>query len=207
MGGLSGEFLCSFCFCAKLDQHESLAIGITALGDTRQGIGCGVLDTGALIWEGVEICVGPRRSLSGPDRGPRSLCAGPRRSPCRAPVLCVGPRRSLRLGPVLSVLGSGALCRALCVGPGALCVRARRSLCQASALSVSGPGALCVGPGWLCGASPLSCCLRHSLCRCRGPTLSVSPPIRSAGPQLRSVCHPSSQARSLFPGGNPKPYC
>ena len=26
-------------------------------------------------------------------------------------------------------------------------------------------------------------------------------------PSSRSVCHPSSRARSLFPGENPKPYC
>ena len=36
------------------------------------------------------------------------------------------------------------------------------------------------------------------------------PPIHPCGladPQLRSACHPSSPARSLFPGENPKPYC
>ena len=39
------------------------------------------------------------------------------------------------------------------------------------------------------------------------PSLHLACHIRSAGPQFRSACHPSTQARSLFPGENPKPYC
>ena len=40
-----------------------------------------------------------------------------------------------------------------------------------------------------------------------GATRGPPAPIRVRGPPLRSACHPSSPARSLFPGENPKPYC
>ena len=128
----------------------------------------------------------------------------------------------------LSVSGPDALCvgPALSASPSVLCVGPRRSLCHAPALSVSGPAALSLsvsalsvlGPGGplpaLSASSPAA--LRRSLCR--GPALSVSlchppqlgsacHPSGPAGPQLRSACHPSSPARSLFPGGNLKPYC
>ena len=45
----------------------------------------------------------------------------------------------------------------------------------------------------------------HPVC---GPPAPIRmPPIRSAGLQLRSACHPSSPAPSLLPGENPKAYC
>ena len=179
------------------------------------------------------LCVGPRRSLCralcrGPAlsaSGPRTLCVGARRSLsgpgafCVTHWLCRGPalfvRRSLCRGPALSVSG-----------PGAVCVGARRSLCVTHwrcpparflSLSLSGPGGFSLRPQW-------SLCLIRSVYRIElqvyymirvPPIRSAGPPlrsvrhpsIRSAGPQLRSACHPSSPARSFFAGENPKPYC
>ena len=131
-----------------------------------------------------------------------------------------GPGALPPLSVAVSVLGPGALyvgarrslCpapKALCVGPGALCVGARRSPCRAwRSLAVRLCVALCVGPGALCRApallvsGPVLCvgarCVGARRSLCRGPT---------AGPQLRSACHPSSPARSLFPGENPKASC
>ena len=84
-----------------------------------------------------------------------AVCAGPRRSLCRAPALSVWMRGFSVSGPSGFCVGSR---RSL---SGAFCVGARRYLCRIPALFVSGPGTLCVG-------------VRRSLCRC--PALSVSAP-------------------------------
>ena len=162
--------------------------------------------------------------LSGPALSRRSLVSGPG-------ALDVGPRLPLCRAPALSPSRPGALA-VLCVGPGALCL-ARRSLCQAPS---SRRAAVCVGArrslSHLCRTL-----LRRRLCvhqlrapptsnprathavlraptsdpRVRvppsGPQAPSSDPSASAGPQLRSACHPSSPARSLFIGENPKQYC
>ena len=161
----------------------------------------------------VGVCVGARRSVSGP--GAPSLCGGP--------ALCVGARRSFVSGP--GAVGAGALCvgprRSLCRGPALFLSRVflyRRSalfsapLCRGAALRRSlrvGTRRLCQrvcrGPGlpggvgdWVAVSMSGSCALQlRSACHPSGP----------AGPQLPSACHPSSPARSLFPGENPKPYC
>ena len=166
---------------------------------------------------------GPLPTLSVP--GPGGLCVGARRSLCQASVvsvLCRGPAlsvsrpgvafgRFLCRGPALSLYVGARRClcrgpRCLCQGlalSGGLCVGARRSLCRGA-----GPGNLCQG---LCqGPAVLP---QPSLCRASGPPIrSRGPPDQrathpSTGPQLRSACHPSSPARSLFPAENPKPYC
>ena len=110
--------------------------------------------------------------------------------------LCVGPRRSLCRGPTLSV--GASLCRARCQG---LCRRASvLSHNSVSGPAVSGPGAFCVG-AQRSPAFSVGVCVwvrRSSLdALCVAPRRSL----------LRSACHPSGPARSLFPGENPKPYC
>ena len=140
--------------------------------------------------------------------GPCALSVGPRRSLCQGPRLSVRARVSVS-GPGALSSGPGALCRGLCPGPAvlfftlcvsgpvsvsgpsALCVGPRCSLCWGSALSVSGPDgaplcslAVCVGPS---GSSDPRAHL-HVIHRVRGPSTQIRvSPIRSAGPQLRSV--------------------
>ena len=106
---------------------------------------------------------------------------------CSHVEICVGPRSvsgpddiCVRARRSLCRSRPGALCRApaLCVGPGALCIGHHNALCV-------GPGALCFAPGALCVA-----------------THSAAP--NATGPQLRSVCHPSSPTRSLFPRREPQ---
>ena len=139
--------------------------------------------------------------------GPGALCV---RARCEGPALCRSLWQDLCRAPAfspLSVLSPAAL-SLFVSGPNAFCVRPRCSLCRAPACRRA-PGALCVGPGAfhvgrrpaLSVSGPGALCVgtRHSLCRGR--------PSGFAGPQLRSACHPSSPARSLFPGENPKTYC
>ena len=57
------------------------------------------------------LCVGARRSVSGPG----ALCVGAQRSVCRGPALFVSAGSVCR-GPALSVSGPGALRRSVCVG-------------------------------------------------------------------------------------------
>ena len=183
--------------------------GALCVGPWRSTVsGPGALCVGARR----SLCWGPTLSVSGPDAllsvsGLGSLCVGLSRgrSVCRAPAprrsLCGAPalsRRSLCRGPALSVellcwaaRSLGTFCRPLGV-----CIGAR------PVLSVSGPGAagvgprLCVGPRHsrsLClavcvgpGCAAQNSSITHPL---RDPQLispSV-PPIRSAGPQLRSA--------------------
>ena len=111
-----------------------------------------------------------------------------------------------------------ALCVRICVGPALspLCVRVSAHPSGARALASNPRAPWCRGPP----SAPLR---RAALIRvppslaspptptfaliCVPPIQIHMPPIRSAGPKLRSACHPSSPARSFFPGENPKPYC
>ena len=138
---------------------------------------------------------GPGGLCVGPLSGPNAVCVGARslggasalRSVLEASLnisLYQAQGLSVYLGPALSVSGPGAFCR--CRDP---VVLSQHCLCQ--------------GPGSLWGGA-----------RCRVPALAARirvPPIRqqrlvgsahathpAAGPQLRSACHPSSLARSLF---------
>ena len=178
------------------------------------------------------LCIGPLCSLY---RAPARSVSGPSLSVSGLRALCVGPRRSLHPAPALSVSGPGALRVGPERSPGALCVGPRRSLCPGPALDLCQAPALsrrslcragerwaparsiCVGPR-ACPALSVSGRPR-SLCRgpCRvkalSPRRSLTPihvPIHVRGPLTqirRSACHPSSPARSIFPGENPKPYC
>ena len=147
----------------------------------------------------------PQRSVSSPGAlcvGPGALCVGARRSDPGA--LCVryvsvsGPG-SLSLSATAPCVGPRcSLCRAPCQGPG-MFIRMSPSR---SAGPSSDPRAT------LSATHPISPASSHPqpLIRPRGPP-APAPPIQSAGPQLRSACHPSSSVRSLFPGENPTPYC
>ena len=189
-----------------------------ALCQGLQWSGPSALCVGALH----SLCRAPALSVSRPALSVgvcvlRTALSGPG-TLCRGPALSVSGRRSLRLSapalcrcPVLSTCPC-SLCRApvrsrrsLCLGL-ALCVGAWRFLCRGSSCQGS---ALCVGPrrslfssspdlsGWAGFEAQL-----QSACA----PIRV-PPIQPPGPQLRSACHPSSPARSLFSGENPKPYC
>ena len=124
------------------------------------------------------LCVGARRSVSGPG----AVCVGPRRCPALSVRVGIGARRSFSaqcLCRVSSRPGSLSLCRAphLCVGAcqssSPLSV-SRRSLSGSvsrpggpfQALFVSGPGALCVG----------ALCVGARRALCRGPALFASRP-------------------------------
>ena len=172
----------------------------------------------------------PAMGINGtsPAGRPASLSRGPALSPslcrdlCWAPALSVSGPGPLCVGPsMLSVSDPAALSLSvsgpstLCVGAGALCVGPRHSLCR-------GPGALCIEP-----RHSFAVCVgpRHSLSLFvvgPGPAAQVRlirmSPIRSTrapnacspirapssdARQLRSTCHPSSPARSFFPGENP----
>ena len=157
-----------------------------------------------------------RRSLFG---GRRSLCRGPalsvgarrrdRRSLCRAPALFVSARHSLYLAAAISVR--------VCLEPGLFLYRSLAlfgALCRGPTLSYRAPAisvTVCLEPGLFLDYARRSPTVR--LCRAAaGPSSRATaarapsrvPPIRH---RLRSACHPSSPARSLFPGENPKPYC
>ena len=176
------------------------------------------------------LCVGARRCLS---QGP-ALCVGRQRFVSGPGTFCRGPAllASGRSVPALFVRARRSLCRgaAVCVSrPNDLCVGARRFLCRASlcvgvrrgdrpALFVSGPPLR--GPSSEAGSGPSSNPrparpparirvppIRHCGTQLRSPPAPIRVPLRPCGPQLESACHPSSPARSLFPGENPRPYC
>ena len=163
------------------------------------GSGPGALSVGAQR----SLCRGPALSVSGPGAAPRhslsgSLSGPSSRSLCWRPSgLCVRARRFHIWGPVgVCVGGRQSSLNALWIGP-------RRSL------SVSGPGTLCCVP-------PIRRCGRPAPIQLRsayhpsGRRVQSNPPTprqSGRGPQLRSACHPSSAACSLFPGESPKPYC
>ena len=167
-------------------------------------------------------------SASGPGTfcvggGPGAFCVLSLAVSGPAPNTVCQARRSLCRAPALSVSGCCARPLSICVGVrrlGTLCVGARRSL----PLSVSGPGALCVSaPSSLRAPAPIrtlrapSSDIRSALAlhatyplptnpRATHPGRKSTAPIRvwSAGPQLRSACHPSSPARSLFSRREPQ---
>ena len=141
------------------------------------------------LW--VDVCVGPRHSLSRP-----ALCVG------RPGALCVGPQQPLCRAP--------ALWCSLCEDP-ALSARRALSLCRGRALSVSAP-TLCVGAGALCVGAGLgrgalfNCCLcrvRQSLscpalwpilfCRPKAqiPRTPKSHPVTSSDPPHILSTHPT----------------
>ena len=182
MGRLSGDFLRNFCF-NTFDAQCCPEYETTCPQPLRclcQALALSVSGPGAL-------CVGPQRCLS-------SFSA----------ALCVGPRPS---GPGASLCRVPALSRPQ---------RAPAALCRAPALSVSGPGTLRLsvsGPGTLrrshvlgSGAfeAPAPPVLSSPALSVSGTSLSGPSPIWSAGPLLRSACHPCSPSPSLFPGENPK---
>ena len=166
------------------------------------------------------LCRGPALSLC---RAPGALCVWARRLCVAGPALSVSGTGAFvsncSVGaPPLSVSGCGALCvgpRALCVG-GALC----GSLCWALPLFELGSGPavqirVFIHPHVThtvfqpptqtssdprCG--PFSARSTSSLpepIRGTHPTSSdPRAPSGPANPQLRSACHPSSPARSLF---------
>ena len=174
----------------------------------------------------VRVCVGARRSFF--VSGPGALCRGPalfvsgsaRRFLCRGLALCLS-------GPALFASGPGALyveARHSSYQAPALSVRVcleprvflyRRSalfsapLCRgrrSPAVSPCRDPALCVGVCVGARGSPLVSGT-GSLSLYRGCVTAAPirvPPIRPGGPPV-PICHPSSPARSLFPGENPKP--
>ena len=136
------------------------------------------------VWRFLSVCGGPTICVSGPG----ALCVETRRSVCRSPALFVSGPGALSIGLWRSLSG--------CVwNPDCFCIGARlfSALCRgpalSSGLSVSGQGALCRRGG-------PRCCRRLGRCLCEASAVSVSGPG-----------HPSSPARSFFPGENPKPYC
>ena len=127
------------------------------------------------------LCVGLRRSVSGPN----ALCAGPRTR--RSLSLSVsGPQHSLCRGPALSVSRP------------ALSVSGPRSLCQGPAFS-SGPMALCVG-AWQGPAGPGTFCAETGALSFALSDVSV-PAFFVSGPGTFSVsatlCHVCRARRSL----------
>ena len=210
----AGSGALSLCVGAKRCLHQAPALSVSGPG--RRSL-CRALCRGlALSCQCVRpgaLCVGARPNARARYRALSALGSG------RAPgALCVGARRS---PPPLSVSDPTLFVRGRSSGPGrclALCVRPRRSLCRAPALSVSGPSGF-AGPQrrsacssachpsiQFAGPRPSSDQLR-SAWRPSSPGLQLrSGPIRSAGPQLRYACHPSSGAFP-FSGENPKPYC
>ena len=211
--------MCSMCRGLALSMSVPVALYVGTRRSLYRGPALSLYRAPALPVSGSgALCVGARRSLCRAltlsASGPGALCVGPRAHLCRAPALS----RGRALGPALDRCRPGAcLPSALCVGPRAVCVWARRSLCWFPALSVSGLGAFSLSRRSLSARALFVGRSRRSLCR--GPALSVSPDALcigpgalrwsrhaapwSAGPQLRSACHPSSPARSFFPERTP----
>ena len=160
----------------------------------------GISAVGGAPLRGLSLCVGSQcflsRSVSGPKISSSSfVCVGARRSVSGPGALCRGSAL------FVSGLASrpGALCRgpavhsqdfifqiqAVCVGSGAycltveaLCVGAQRSLCR-GAFVCRGPGALCVGARrFLSGPVAPSECRGPALfgALCQGPARLVSGP-------------------------------
>ena len=135
------------------------------------------------------LCVGARRSVSGPGALALcvSLCQGPR-SLCRTPALC--------MGPALFVSDPGALC-ALCVGARRSLARVgtRRSLCR-------GQRSLYWGPG----ACPALVCVAALSVSGPGTLVALSVSALSVWGPFACVCHSSSHSgpRSAGPSSNPR---
>ena len=168
-------------------------------------------------------CVSARPSLC---RSPALFVLGPGAHlalPGAPGALCVGPHRSvprpavfMRMSPISGCYPSGPQLRSAChtltqptchpSGPGPQL----RSACHPSTLQPAchirpAPTSDPRASYWVCEPSPRCACKLLGL---RAPSSDPRASYWVCGPPapIRSACHRSSPARSLFPGENPKPY-